>query len=669
LRKDSVCIDSGDPNSILWDDELDIDGDQRLLSEVVDIGADEFVEVPYIHISPERIEFHAYQDGSIPENKSISIETFGPNAISWTVDEECSWLDVSDVNGVSSGQMQEVMLSVNLLGLERGIHMCEVTIASDEAVNSPQTIEVVLQVDAVIYVPSEYETIQRAIDAAEDWTTIIVANGRYTGGGNRDLDFRGKSITVRSASGPENCIIDCEGEEGRPHRGFYFHRGEGKSAVLEGFTITNGYARGTDSERHGGGSIRCDDSSPVIKNCIFLSNRAAWDGGAVNNLNSNPTFINCSFIGNSAINNDGGGMNNDNSSPVLINCIFRGNSAFDWGGGIRNINSSDARLTNCLFVNNSSDEGAAIFNYDGSNPTIINCTFTGNIALTGGGGIESRERCGVTVSNSIVWGNEGAAMFGSHYSVSYSNIQGGWPGAGNMDVNPLFSQDDEDFELSEGSPCIDSGENSRVLRDLFDLDDDGRIRELLPFDLTGNTRIEDGNSDGKYVIDMGAYEYVPLVECAMRLTPRVLNLRSKGKYVKGHIVLPEGYAVEDVDVGRPCRMTEPFEPDVESENVRAFVNDEGYVEIEATFARSGLCSAGSFDGSVTVVGKLADGMNYMGIASVRVVDRRFERMAEMADYWLRADCRGPDWCAGLDENEDGVVNFADFALLKGCCID
>ena len=80
----------------------------------------------------------------------------------------------------------------------------------------------VVQAETLL-VPSEYGTIQSAIDDANDWDVIIVADGVYTGEGNRDLDCLGKAITVRSENGPENCIIDCNGIKAEPHRGFYFN--------------------------------------------------------------------------------------------------------------------------------------------------------------------------------------------------------------------------------------------------------------------------------------------------------------------------------------------------------------------------------------------------------------------------------------------------------------
>ena len=71
-----------------------------------------------------------------------------------------------------------------------------------------------------------FNRIQDAVDVAVDGDTVLVADGIYTGNGNRNIDFKGKAITVKSQNGPQNCIINCEGSEGQFRHGFKFLVGE-----------------------------------------------------------------------------------------------------------------------------------------------------------------------------------------------------------------------------------------------------------------------------------------------------------------------------------------------------------------------------------------------------------------------------------------------------------
>jgi M6 family metalloprotease-like protein len=148
--------------------------------------------------------------------------------------------------------------------------------------------------DGGLNVPDEYPTIQAALDIAANGQEIILADGTYTGPGNRDLDFGGVLAILRSQSGdPTQCILDLEGAVGDEHRAFLFHNGETSAAVVEGVTILNGFVAGS------GGAIQLDGSSPTLRNIIFQNNEATA-GGAIHCLASSPFIEGCTFYGSSA---------------------------------------------------------------------------------------------------------------------------------------------------------------------------------------------------------------------------------------------------------------------------------------------------------------------------------------------------------------------------------
>ena len=239
----------------------------------------------------------------------------------------------------------------------------------------------------------------------------------HTGDGNRDIEFLGKAITLRSENGPENCIIDCNGTLAEKHRGFYFHSQEDSNSVLAGFTVTNGYGLlWYPFPVPAGGAIFCKNSSPRIANCIIKNSTGGFGGGILCH-SSSPVISDCTVSSNSAV--EGGGMYNyENSCVELINCTFSGNSAED-GGGV-NCNYSVTRLNNCTFSGNRADRGNTLacdtsFSYP-STVLIANC-----ILRDGSSGI---------------WNNDSSSII-----ITYSDIRGGWsgPGGNNIDADPCFA--------------------------------------------------------------------------------------------------------------------------------------------------------------------------------------------------------------------------------------
>jgi len=250
-----------------------------------------------------------------------------------------------------------------------------------------------LNIPPIINVPGDYLTIQTAINKAPDGAIIDVADGTYTGDDNRELNFYGKHLTLRSENGPTKTIIDCNDNV----RAFIFQNGEMDDTIISGFTIKNGNSSS-------GGGMYLSLSSPTITNCIFINNKASNGAGMYLNV-SKSTITNCVFIRNWVGNGNGGGIYCNSSSPKIINCTIT-----------KNTNSG-------------------IYNNQYSYPTIKNC---------------------------IIWGNHWYGI--SNYkwdvspSVTYSNIQGGYSGAGNINANPLFVGVGDYYHLAEGSPCIDTGD-------------------------------------------------------------------------------------------------------------------------------------------------------------------------------------------------------------------
>ncbi|MGB2985023.1 MAG: hypothetical protein WBE26_03995 [Phycisphaerae bacterium] len=330
---------------------------------------------------------------------------------------------------------------------------------------------------------ADYATIQEGIDAADYGDEVVVCDGTYTGWGNKELDFGGKAITVRSENGPDTCIIDCE----YWGRGFFFHSGETGASVVDGFTISNGWPwdedgggiycynstptitnctiSGNSADMYGGGiycydssptitnctivgnwsddsggGIYCYDSSPTITDCTISANTSGFHGGAINcSQDSSPTITNCTISGNSAYVYGGGISCWSGSSPTITNCTISGNtSGEDWYGGGISCGRGSATITNCTISGNTARWGGAIYcqgSEEGpSSPTITNCTITGNTASDSGGAICCFNQNSPTITNCTLWGDaapEGPEIalqwgfYGPHtLTVSYSDVQG-----------------------------------------------------------------------------------------------------------------------------------------------------------------------------------------------------------------------------------------------------
>ena len=308
------------------------------------------------------------------------------------------------------------------------------------------------------------------------------------------------------------------------------------STTMINCTLTGNLATGLY-----GGAMNNEVSTVIATNCVFAGNSAACSGGGMKNQLSNLALTNCTFVGNSSMHNggamynvvgvgtvigctfsqnvagQGGGIYNTSGSDLTVsNCMFVGNSATEniGGGGMLNV-GSDPTVSNCIFTGNTAYIGAGMRNTD-SFLTVTNCTFSGNLATDHGGGMYNNSGYPM-VANCVLWGNMPDQINGVG-TVRYSDVQGTWPGAGNIDLDPLFVDSgfwngngtpdipdddfwvDGDYHLSAGSPCIDAADNTAV-------------PEGIVTDLDGNPRfVDDPNTDDTGfgdppIVDMGAYEF------------------------------------------------------------------------------------------------------------------------------------------------------------------
>ncbi|MBN1766846.1 MAG: hypothetical protein JW860_16450 [Sedimentisphaerales bacterium] len=324
--------------------------------------------------------------------------------------------------------MNEVIISANPAGLNPGEYEGEITITDPSASNSPQTVNVRLQVfpeGQLLTMPAEYPSIQAAINAAVNGQTIMLADGFYTGSGNRNIDFHGKAITLRSENGPDHCIISCQGNDYHYHYGFIFQNGEGPNSILDGITIMNGYRYDSD-----GAGIQCYHSSPHVKNCVFLNNHG---GGICNSENSNPTLIQCAFLYNNS--NYGGGMYNILSNPQVIDCVFHGNFAYV-GGGMRggpdwvNLPEVQFQVTRCMFTHNSAQTfKGAIDQLVTGNIIFSDCSFIRNNCIgetenqAFGGAVSFLGYQGEAVVDNCIFHDNSATTGGAIYLVEYLDSQ------------------------------------------------------------------------------------------------------------------------------------------------------------------------------------------------------------------------------------------------------
>ncbi len=341
-------------------------------------------------------------------------------------------------------------------------------------------------------VPEDFSTIQSAIDAASDSVVILVAPGTYSGPGNRDITYLGKSISVISERGPAETVINCGGSLSETHRGFYFHSGEDAGAVLDGFTIRNGYILTSGADA--GGGICCDAAGPTIMNCYIVNNTVQGRdtrGGGIACINgASPRIFNCLIGDNSSYCDEpdssarGGGVYSDGYLDISA-CRIYNNGAEAWwnashhthsigqGGGI--FCAYQAQIADCLITGNfvtgdteppGNGSGGGL--YVQNSASAVYTTLAGNTAQDDGSGLYCAGD--FLMENSILW-DDYYAPPGSELRILYSDVRGGYDGTGNIQSDPLFTTgplgtyylSQTDAGQGSDSPCIDTGDSESTV--------------------------------------------------------------------------------------------------------------------------------------------------------------------------------------------------------------
>lgn len=355
----------------------------------------------------------------------------------------------------------------------------------------------------VWHVPAQIGNIQSALASAAAGDTILVADGIYTGPSNTNLNFAGKGIRLQSENGPESCIIDCQ----QAARGFYFDDDEPDSAVVDGFTIKQGRTTG-DQYYNRGGAILINSSRATFLNCIIKDSSAEAGGGGVAIIYSGRgTFVNCDILYNHT-NSSGGGISVDSANIQMTDCRVMGNDASVSGGGILSsagsgnyfnvlIEGNIAQLAgggvfltnippvnffNCAIAYNVAGAmTGGVITFD-SRAEFHNCTIFSNNGPTSANGLFANGTYLPSLRNCIVYGNGGYDVGGefsdppaSYCDIMWSGGSNPYPGAGNIDADPLFARQDK-YYLScaasgqaQDSPCLDAGSSaaSSLCRDTY----------------------------------------------------------------------------------------------------------------------------------------------------------------------------------------------------------
>jgi predicted outer membrane repeat protein len=351
---------------------------------------------------------------------------------------------------------------------------------------------------------------------AELHSTDFQANHMLVTLPSGNQEYTGKGGGIYAAANSEISLFECTFTNNNAVDGGGIYLFVDANLEAHDCTFTGNRADPDDFDGRGG-AIHQYWGSQFIADCIFENNSSTATGGAVYITHGSSTHLRNKFIANHSSLRGGAiyawQIPADYSGPELINCLFSGNSAASSRGGAIYFSETIPSLANCLFSSNSTSVSGGGVYLTESDATLVNCTFSRNTADIGCGLFADNSTA--TIENSIFWNaSDGLQISGTvaeDISVTYSCVDGGYTGEGNVDFcEPAFSDEDgqddisgtidDDLSLLPASDCIDVGNNSALPVDLHDVDQNNNNTEILPIDLGGDTRVVNST------VDIGAYE-------------------------------------------------------------------------------------------------------------------------------------------------------------------